>query len=135
MSWRAVDKELLPPRTPHYKKAFIDPVCLGLGGSNRSAIIKKFGNLLKLDIRNTGYLKVYFLVLLDGSIHVTRLGVQDVKLSAYQYTTLANEVNAFDICLPGKHNGNKVNCEGIIYFTVKSGKIVDYTLKRITTEI
>ena len=133
MSWKYAPEEYRPGKVPHYKKAAVDPICIGLAEGHKRKLIRSFNDLLKMDVRQSGYIKIYFLILESGEIKTTRIGTKDIALKEDDYHALSAEVNSFEKCVPARHEGAIVNSEGIIYFTIKRGFISDYNLKRITT--
>ena len=134
MNWRYAPEEYRPGKVPHYKKAAVDPICIGLADNHKRKLIRRFNDILKMDVRQSGYIKIYFLIHMNGEIKTTRIGTKDIALKENDYHALSAEVNAFEKCIPARHNGVIVNSEGIIYFTIGKGFISDYILKRITIE-
>lgn len=132
-NWKQLEKGKALKPIPHYKKAEIDPICTFFSDALKNNLILEFDEILALK-KQTGTVKIYFIMHVSRSPLTTRIGVKDLRLPEDRYFLIADRVNAFPPCLPAKQSGKEVNSEGILYLSIEKGKVIDFYVKRITTD-
>lgn len=117
--------------TPLWITVFEKPIITSLTKSELEEKIKALSKKLELEDDVNGILKIKFIIPINSSLCVQEIGQKTTNLQNSEIDVLAKWFNSIIDFIPGKHKGDEVNSQGLLYLIIENGKIISFKHKRI----